>query len=243
MFRSSAVYTIPVIVIAMVWNIPRFGEPIPICFFQTLSKSSWNLELHDSSHAFGHNRYCSFSGELNTCYEEADNNQNWRRDDNTTDIPEAGKEVDMVARLCPTSLRTDVVYEFGFILVANFIVMVAIPACLLAYFNIRLFQAIKVAETYLGNLPFDLVLYVSEIRRKSWPDQPWGDFPPKERQKASTSSHIPCHPLWRVQHSQVFVILLKIFKTKTKTFVILVGVCSIGSFFILFKILKTIKKN
>jgi len=111
--RSSAVYTIPVIVIAMVWNIPRFGE-------------------------------------LNTCYEEADNTQNWRREDNATDIPEANREVDMVARLCPTSLRTDVMYEFGFILVANFIVMVAFPACLLAYFNIRLFQAIKKSGANLG---------------------------------------------------------------------------------------------
>ena len=52
----------------------------------------------------------------------------------------------MEAKLCPTSLRTDVSYEFGFIVVANFIVMVALPACLLAFFNIRLFRAIKVAE-------------------------------------------------------------------------------------------------
>jgi len=100
--RSSAVYTIPVIVIAVVWNIPRFGE-------------------------------------LSTCYADSNNTQKWRKEDNTTDIFVG----DMVAHLCPTSLRTDVVYEFGFILVANFILMVALPACLLAYFNISLFQAIK----------------------------------------------------------------------------------------------------
>ena len=55
----------------------------------------------------------------------------------------------MEALLCPTSLRTDVVYDFGFIVIANFIVMVALPATLLAYFNIRLFRAIKVAQNLL----------------------------------------------------------------------------------------------
>jgi len=109
--RSSAIYTIPVIVIAVVWNIPRFGE-------------------------------------LSTCYAERNNTQTWRREDNATDIP----ELDMVARLCPTSLRTDVVYEFGFILVANFILMVALPACLLAYFNISLVQAIKKSGANLGQI-------------------------------------------------------------------------------------------
>ena len=56
------------------------------------------------------------------------------------------EKVELEARLCPTSLRTNVSYEFGFIVVANFIVMVALPACLLAFFNIRLFQAVKVGR-------------------------------------------------------------------------------------------------
>ena len=34
MLRSFAVYTIPVIVFALVWNIPRFGEPVFLLIFQ-----------------------------------------------------------------------------------------------------------------------------------------------------------------------------------------------------------------
>ena len=105
----------------------------------------------------------------------------------------------MEAKLCPTSLRTDVSYEFGFIVVANFIVMVSLPACLLAFFNIKLFQAIKVAEIFFTS---DFMFYVSEIRGKSWVDQPGNDSPTQERQKACTASRPPCRPLWRVQPSQ-----------------------------------------
>ena len=66
MLRSFAVYTIPVIVFALAWNIPRFGEPI--YFFLLFIPKPVQL-------------FTFYSGELSTCYVAVNKSREWRAGD------------------------------------------------------------------------------------------------------------------------------------------------------------------
>ena len=90
MLRSFAVYTIPVVVFALAWNIPRFGEPTSLLHF-----SSFKSIFPEPVDLF-------FSGELTTCYAVVNTSQEWRGvDNNATDIEaEPSNEVKMKASIC-----------------------------------------------------------------------------------------------------------------------------------------------
>ena len=52
--------------------------------------------------------------------------------------------------LCPTALRVDRSYTRDYILIANFVAMLAIPFLLITSLNFRLFKTIKVRCCCLG---------------------------------------------------------------------------------------------
>jgi len=95
---KSMVYILPVVLLTLVWNIPRFWE-LDTCF---LTK---NVTI----------------GGVTT--------------NNTTEIE--------MPVLCPTALRVDRSYTRDYILIANFVAMLAVPFLLITTLNFRLFKTIK----------------------------------------------------------------------------------------------------
>ena len=95
MLRSFAVYTIPVVVFALAWNIPRFGEPTSLLLFSFHGSSFKSIFPEPVELFYFH------SGELTTCYAVVNTSQEWRGvDNNATDIEaEPSDEVKLKASI------------------------------------------------------------------------------------------------------------------------------------------------
>ena len=100
MLRSFAVYTIPVIVFALAWNIPRFGEPI--YFFLLLSFDGISKLIIPKPVQL----FTFYSGELSTCYVAVNKSREWRAGDIVfTDIAPKTSSQTLSQTLQPSKAR------------------------------------------------------------------------------------------------------------------------------------------